>query len=177
LFHRDKPSGTSRATRARRSDLIIAAVGLALGFGCAAFPWYIFLHQEKFGIQPLSFSGNPKQNGSIPLGSDGELPGISPNEIPPMKLDLFATGTVAPYDDEDGVAQAIDDQPFPGPEIDYRLVYAGNGRAMIADDSGLWVVHRGSILPDNSKVASIEQRGKKWVLVTSKDKVIELSTQ
>jgi hypothetical protein len=37
------------------------------------------------------------------------------------------------------------------------------------------VVQRGSRLPDNSRVAGIEQRDGKWVLVTSADRVIELS--
>ena len=79
-------------------------------------------------------------------------------------------------EDGDGVAApGVDEQPFP-PEINaFRLVHVANGRAMIADDSGLWVVQRGSRLPDNSRVAGIEQRDGKWVLVTSADKVIELS--
>ena len=46
---------------------------------------------------------------------------------------------------------------------------------MIEDDAGLWIVQRGSTLPDSSRVSSIEQRDGKWVLVTSTDQVIELS--
>jgi hypothetical protein len=49
-----------------------------------------------------------------------------------------------------------------------------NGRAMIEDDSGLWVVQRGSKLPDNSTVALIELRDGDWVIVTSEDKVIRI---
>jgi len=55
------------------------------------------------------------------------------------------------------------------------MVHVANGRAMIEDDAGLWIVQRGSKLPDSSIVSSIEQRGGKWVLVTSTDQVIELS--
>ncbi len=46
---------------------------------------------------------------------------------------------------------------------------------MIEDSDGLWVVQRGSQLPDASRVAAIEQRDGRWVLVTTHDKVVELS--
>jgi hypothetical protein len=162
--------------RNRRSDLIIAGLGIALGFGCAVFPWYIFFNQDKFGIRAVKFEGNPNQQGPVMLGSDGERVGapMSAADIPPMQLDLFATGTTGSDEDDDGNASKLIEQPFPGDRIEYRLVYAAAGRAMIADDTGMWVVQRGSLLPDNSKVAGIEQRNGKWVLVTSAEKVVEL---
>jgi hypothetical protein len=46
---------------------------------------------------------------------------------------------------------------------------------MIEDNTGLWIVQNGSKLPDSSRVTSIEQRGDKWVLVTSTNKVFEIS--
>ena len=46
---------------------------------------------------------------------------------------------------------------------------------MIEDSDGLWVVQRGSQLPDASRVAAIEQRKGRWVLVTSNDTVVELA--
>jgi hypothetical protein len=46
---------------------------------------------------------------------------------------------------------------------------------MIADEAGLWVVQRGSVLPDSSRVMTIEQRGGNWVIVTSDDRVIEMT--
>jgi hypothetical protein len=67
------------------------------------------------------------------------------------------------------------DQPFPAAASEFKMVHVANGRAMIEDDTGLWVVQRGSVLPDSSRVASIEQRGGKWVIVTSTDKVIQLT--
>ncbi|RWD95075.1 MAG: hypothetical protein EOS61_33005, partial [Mesorhizobium sp.] len=67
-----------------------------------------------------------------------------------------------------------DEQPFPAAS-EFKMVHIANGRAMIEDDTGLWIVQRGSVLPDTSRVASIEQRGGKWVIVTDADKVIELS--
>jgi hypothetical protein len=68
-----------------------------------------------------------------------------------------------------------DAQPFPGDALAFKLVHIANGRAMIEDDAGLWVVKNGSKLPDSSRVTSIEQRSGKWVLVTSTNKVYGIS--
>jgi hypothetical protein len=46
---------------------------------------------------------------------------------------------------------------------------------MIEDESGLWIVQRGSTLPDLSTVAAIEQRADGWVVVTSDKRVLSLS--
>jgi hypothetical protein len=167
---------TAPGKKGRRSDLIIAGLGIALGFGCAVFPWYIFFNQDKFGIRAVKFEGNGDRTQPVMLGSNGERVGapMSSEDIPPMQLDLFATGTTGSDDDDDGNASKLVEQPFPGDDVRFRLVYAAAGRAMIADETGMWVVQRGSLLPDNSKVAGIEQRDGKWVLVTSADKVVEL---
>lgn len=173
-----QPRSTAPGKRGRRSDLIIAGLGIALGFGCAVFPWYIFFNQEKFGIRAVKFEGNGDRTQPVTLGSSGERVGapMSAEDIPPMQLDLFATATTSSGDEDDGDAKRIEalDQPFPGDDVRFRLVYAAAGRAMIADETGMWVVQRGSLLPDNSKVAGIEQRDGKWVLVTSAEKVVEL---
>lgn len=166
------------AARGRRGDIIIAFLGIGLGLGCAMFPWYIFFNQEKFGIRAMEFSGGGvAPDGPIYLGSQGERIGapITADEIPPMKLDLFATGTTAKAEEEGEQTQSVVEQPFPEPNIDFRLVFVANGRAMIADDAGVFMVQRGSMLPDNSHVAKIEQRSGKWVLVTSENRVVELT--
>lgn len=185
LFRRavEAPSATSQAGRRRRSDLVVAGLGIMLGFGCAVFPWYIFFNQDKFGIRALKFEGNGDQTPPITLGPGGQRIGapMTAEDIPPMPLDDFATGTIGladGADDEPDPHSDLANQPFPGgPEPEYRMVYAAVGRAMIADETGMWVVQRGSLLPDNSKVSAIEQRDGKWVLVTSDEKVVELSSQ
>ena len=169
-----------REDRWQASDFVVAGLGLALGFGCAVFPWYIFFNQEKFGVRAVRFEGNPDQLRSAGMRIDESRIGldIESGIILPEQLDLFATGTVAD-DAEDAdqppppVAPAA--QAFPGAPVEYRMIHATPGRAMIADDSGMWVVQRGSLLPDNSLVASIEQRGATWVLVTSEKRTVELS--
>lgn len=156
----------------RRGDIVIAALGAALGLTCALFPWYIFFNQEQFGVRAMKLGGQGSNSGRLvadagivaPLREAVELPG---------DIDMFSTATVA----SDAVTDppGPDEQPYPGAATEFRLVHVANGRAMIEDDAGLWVVQAGSRLPDSSRVASIENRGGKWVLLTSKDRVIELS--
>ena len=169
-----------REDRWNASDFVVAGLGLALGFGCAVFPWYIFFNQEKFGVRAVRFEGNPDQLRSAGMRIDESRIGLEFESgiILPEQLDLFATGTVADEaEDEDQqlppVAPAA--QAYPGTPVEYRMIHATPGRAMIADDTGMWVVQRGSLLPDNSFVASIEQRGATWVLVTSEKRTVELS--
>jgi hypothetical protein len=162
----------------RRSDLIIAASGVALGLFCALFPWYVFLNQEKFGVQAMQFSGNGQGTRPARIAFSSRYETIeapfAEEDLPFAKLDPFVTASL-PGDNIPRASAALADQPFPGDEATFSLVHVVNGRAMIEDETGLWVVQRGSLLPDNSRVASIELRGKKWVLITSTDKIVELS--
>ena len=155
----------------RRSDLVIAALGITLGLICALFPWYIFFNQEQFGVQAIKFGGSGSNSGRAGGGVVAERSGpLTAKDVPNADIDLFATGTV-----EDDPAPPPADQPFPAAASEFKMVHVANGRAMIEDDTGLWIVQRGSVLPDSSRVAAIEQRGGKWVIVTSTDKVIQLS--
>jgi hypothetical protein len=159
----------------RPGDWLLAAGGVALAAVCAVFPWYIFYNQDQFGVRPLTFSGEQGRNdGSHPMG----LPGLV-GERMPLALDSFPqidftpTGTVpdAPaFDPAD-----IPEQPYPGDLRHFRLIHAENGRAMIEDEDGFWMVQRGSLLPDGSRLARIEQRGSGWVLVTTADTEIPLT--
>lgn len=167
------------AKRDHKTDFIIAGLGVALGLTCALFPWYIFFNQDKFGVRAMKFGGRGQSEETVPLFMNDAPERIgapmSVDDIPAMKLDLFATGSLRRDKDEAGGARGIGEQPFPGPKINFTLVHVANGRAMIQDDAGVWVVQRGSVLPDSSKVASIEQRNGKWVLVTSREEVLSLS--
>jgi hypothetical protein len=163
-----------------RGDLTVAALGITLGLTCALFPWYIFYNPEQFGVRAMKFSraGAAGQTGPITLGSQPERIGAPSEvpEIPPAKLDLFATGTTQKDDSyPDKGTPGLAAQPFPPELLDFRLLHIANGRAMIEDDAGIFIVQRGSILPDNSRVAAIEERSGAFVLVTTGDRVIEVS--
>lgn len=159
-----------------RSDFVVGAMGLVLGLTCALFPWYIFFNQEKFGVREFVFSG--ERGSAAPTSLTYQPPRIgqpfAQAEVPKMELDLFPTATTPPADGAARQAVPLSEQPFPPDLVSYQLVHVANGRAMIMDDAGLWVVQPGSQLPDASRVASIEKRGKNWVVVTTLDRVIEL---
>ncbi|MBZ9740142.1 MULTISPECIES: hypothetical protein [unclassified Mesorhizobium] len=156
----------------RRSDLVIAALGVTLGLICALFPWYIFFNQDQFGVQAIKFGGTGTNSGRAGGGVVAERSApLTAKDVPNAGVDLFATGTVQ----DDSKSEPPGDQPFPADIAKFRMVHVANGRAMIEDDTGLWMVQRGSTLPDSSKVSAIEQRNGKWVMLTSANQVIELS--
>ncbi|WP_214471935.1 hypothetical protein [Mesorhizobium sp. dw_380] len=157
----------------RRSDFVIAALGITLGLICALFPWYIFFNQEQFGVQAIKFGGTGTNSGREGGGVVAERSApLTAKDVPNANIDLLATGTVQ---DDAAPAQAPGDQPFPADVAKFRMVHVANGRAMIEDDAGLWIVQRGSTLPDSSTVSSIEQRNGKWVMLTSSNQLIPLS--
>ncbi len=160
----------------RRSDLVMAALGVTLGLTCALFPWYIFFNQEQFGVQGIRFGGKGTNSGRSAPGSGPGSDAPSPVAATvPDGLDPFATGALQDAPMSPAEAPGPDKQPFPADAAAFRLVHIANGRAMIEDQAGLWVVQTGSRLPDSSRVVSIEQRKGKWVLVTSKDRVLEIA--
>jgi len=152
----------------------VAALGVALGLICALFPWYIFYNDVRFTTHGLYVGGTGERGGRIvdPNPAAGSTGPETAQDRLPQNLDLFATGTPAEEREDPAKAPGLDQQPFPA-DTSFRLVHVANGRAMIEDDAGLWIVQPGSTLPDNSKVATIERRGGKWVLVTSTNTVIE----
>ncbi|MBN9220840.1 MAG: hypothetical protein J0I79_23080 [Mesorhizobium sp.] len=156
----------------RRSDFVVAALGVTLGLICALFPWYIFFNQEQFGVQAIKFGGTGTNSGRAGGGVVAERSApLTAKDVPNTGIDLLATGTVL----DASKMEPPGDQPFPADIAKFRMVHVANGRAMIEDDTGLWMVQRGSTLPDSSKVSSIEQRNGKWVMLTSTNQVIELS--
>jgi hypothetical protein len=163
-------------SRDRRSDLTVAALGVTLGLICALFPWYIFFNPEEFGVRAMKFGGSGGGTEPIVLGAQQERIGapVASQEIPPMKLDLLATGTATKEHEEEEGTPGLTEQPFPAPVVSFRLVQIANGRAMLEDDTGLFVVQPGSILPDNSRVATIEERDGRQVLVTDGGVVLEI---
>jgi hypothetical protein len=93
---------------------------------------------------------------------------VNKNPSQPKDLipDPLTTATVSNTGREDDKGPPADQQPFPGKSA-FQLLHVANGRALIEDDTGMYVVRVGSLLPDSSRLASIEQREGKWVIVTS----------
>ena len=159
--------------------MVIVGSGLALALGCALFPWYVFFNQDKFGVQAMNFSGS--EAGSTMPSDLVYAPEIvrrelNPGEIPALSLDFESTGTLPDRDDPASRGIPLAQQPFPGEKrvYEFSLVHVANGRAMIEDEDGLWVVQKGSTLPDATHVLSIEKRGGNWVLVTDAQRVVTM---
>ncbi len=161
-------------------DAILIGMGIGLTAASATFPWYVFYNQEKFGLGQIAFDNDA-------AGSDLTGPFYTPrvqwtpkpltsDEIASLPIDFAPTGTVGsiktppPLTDQEGATQA-----FPATVPNFSLIHVANGRAMIQSDNGLFVVERGSVLPDNSRVVAIEFDGAKWVLRTSDNAVVEMT--
>jgi hypothetical protein len=166
-------------SRDRRSDLTVAALGVTLGLICALFPWYIFFNPDEFGVRAMKFGGSGMGTEPIVLGAQPDRVGapVASQDIPPMEIDLRTTGTAAKEPEEEDTEGTPDlaEQPFPAPVASFRLVQIANGRAMLEDDSGLFIVEPGSMLPDSTRVKTIEQRDGRPVLVTESGTVLEIS--
>ena len=136
----------------RRGDRMLTASGILLAAVSALFPWYVFLNQEKFGIRTTSFEHMR------------DLPPTAPRNV----MSVSPLAMIDSTEDE----PVLPPQPFPG-KSGFRLLHVSNGRALIEDRSGMYMVRIGSILPDNSKLATIEQRDGRWVIITSSGQVYE----
>lgn len=165
--------------RDRRSDLTIAALGVTLGLICALFPWYIFFNPDEFGVRAMKFGGSGAGTEPIVLGAQPErvgAPVVNQSEPPPVELDLLSTGTATKDDDSGGVdTPGLAEQPFPPPAVAFKVVQIANGRAMLEDETGLFVVEPGSILPDGARVEAIGERNGRPVLVTSAGAVLDIA--
>jgi hypothetical protein len=165
--------------RDRRSDLTIAGLGVTLGLICALFPWYIFFNPEEFGVRAMKFGGAGDGDAMILLGAQPERFGAPMETQDPLTidLDLFSTGTAAKEPESEGEVEMTGqtEQPYPPPVIAFRVVQIANGRAMLEDDTGLFVVQPGSVLPDSTRVRTIEERNGKPVVVTDTGQLLEIA--
>ncbi|MBX3582173.1 MAG: hypothetical protein KF810_09775 [Rhizobiaceae bacterium] len=166
--------------RDRRSDLTIAALGVTLGLICALFPWYIFFNPDEFGVRAMRFGGGGNGTAPIVLGATTDRIGApaESTEVPFLDLDLRSTGSAVKDPDDHGSDEplpGVDDQPFPPPVIAFKVIQIANGRAMLEDDTGLFVVQPGSVLPDGAQVKTIEERDGHPVLVTVAGSILEIA--
>jgi len=154
------------------ADRVIGWSGAMLALVAAFFPWYVFLNEDKFGlefIRQITSRDLPERAGkAIVAASPSGIGDRDNNTVLPKPEDQIITGTVPAAAEEDHQDASIPDQPFPsGPRV-FRLLHVVKGQAMIEDRTGIYVVRQGDSLPDLSKVSSLEERDGKWVIVTDK---------
>lgn len=162
----------------RLGDRMLMGAGILLAAASAFFPWYVFLNQDKFGIRTNGF----EHMRDLPPMAPRNVMSVSPlamidktkdEKLPPLQpLEQLTTATVSSLGEAKQNGSGALAQPFPGRGA-FRLLHVANGRALIEDGSGMYMVRVGSILPDNSKLATIEQRDGKWVIVTSVGEVYQ----
>lgn len=170
---------SGRAWRYSKTDVILAGLGGILAVGSTLLPWYIFLHQDQFGIRALKFesgeTGAAGGAGISPSSRASEEPLEADAQPQPAELDVLATGTPQPRTGNNPNPPGLAEQPFPaGASSEFRLLHVANGRALVEDEHGIWLVQTGSFLPDNSRIAAIEERDGRWVIVTNTERVIEI---
>lgn len=163
-----------KKTRRFASDRVLSLLGVSMAVSAAFFPWYVFFNEEKFTLN-LSALISSKEIANW-AGHSEEAPANTARS-PKAKqtaaadaADNIVTGTVPdPEAAKDGEGDPeADIQPFPASPTDFRVLHVSNGRAMIEDKSGIFLVQVGSSLPDLSKVATLEERAGKWVVITDK---------
>lgn len=174
------PPKLSARNRISTTDRVLGMTGVALACAAAFFPWYVFFNEEKFGIQVADW----KHTRDLPEGPGRNVFSVSPlamvdkddeggGESTGTAVDPLVTATVSKLGAEKLAGDEMPEaQPFPG-RSGFRLLHVANGRALIEDNSGMYMVRVGSILPDNSRVATLEQRDGKWVIVTSTGEVYQ----
>lgn len=155
-------------------DKALGATGIMLAAAATFFPWYAFLHQDKFSM-PALWQGSTRDAPGLE-GSGGSPSPVAMKERTEETqdaMDQLMTATV-PSDDTRKAAggEEVMEQPFPA-ATGYKLMHVANGRALIEDKSGMYIVRIGSTLPDNSRLSTLEQRDGRWVMITSKGDVIQ----
>jgi hypothetical protein len=153
-------------------DRLLVMAGVTLAAFAAFFPWYVFLHPKEFSVPPL-WEGDQRD---LPDARGRDVMSVSPtamtdkdDDSPERDLDPVKTATVPNLGTEKktgATPEDLLDQPLPAP-TGFRLMHVANGRALVEDASGMYIVRVGSILPDNSRLATLEQRDGEWVIVTS----------
>ncbi len=172
----DVPVKPIRAAKqkSKLSDHMVLAVGIVLAGASAFFPWYVFLNEDKFGIRvsPMDHTRDLPPGHVTNVFSVSPLAMVNSNKndqpkLPVDPIDNITTATTSVGSIRQAPPTDVDEvQPFPG-RGGFRLMHVSNGRALIEDAAGMYMVRIGSILPDNSRLATLEQRDGKWVIVTS----------
>lgn len=168
-----------RGDDGQTSDMILAISGVVLAAFAAFFPWYVFFNKEDFEVRGPG--GHMVRD--LPEAPFRNVVSISPiaskdndkDMVPPESVDDVITATVP---EETGALPLKEDssldplnQPLPGSAA-FKLLHVTNGKALIQDSTGMFIVRVGSVLPDNSRLSTIEKRDGEWVLITSNGDVI-----
>ncbi len=173
------PSPRRRKTESRTTDTMLATLGVMLAAFAAFFPWYVFVNPQYFKITGTS-KGMVRDLPELPFRN---VVSVSPmaskdndsNSVPPESIDQVRTASTPDTTESIKSKRETGDalsQPFPAAESSFRLVHVANGKALIQDQRGMFVVGVGDVLPDNSRLSTLTQRDGVWAIITSKGDTI-----
>lgn len=165
---------TNEAQSTTQFDRMLTGGLIAVAAAAAALPWYVFLNPEKFGMSGRGWEAlmNVPQRGggggdAVMPHADDTLAGSESKDAADTALDSVITATVPANGTSDlNVDNPMNPQPFPG-GVQFKLLHVSNGRALIEDKSGMFLVQIGSVLPDESRLISMTRDGGRWKIVTS----------
>lgn len=168
-----RAAADDQTREATRLDRWLTGGLMVVAAAAAGLPWYVFLNPEKFGITGKGWEAlmNVPQRGGG--GVDAVIPhvddalaadGRKQQTVPP--IDNLTTATVPANGEGAHNAEEANVQPLPGGSR-FKLLHVSNGRALIEDKSGMFLVKIGSVLPDESRLLSLTNVDGKWQIVTS----------
>jgi hypothetical protein len=160
-----------RRDRVPLIDKALGATGIALAGLAVFFPWYAFLNQDKFSL-PTLWQGSSREIPGMGQSGLSASPLALNNPETRSAVDQLVTATVPDPAETPATAQDGPGQPFPSAS-GFRLMHVADGRALVEDSNGIYIVNVGGVLPDNSRVATLEQRDGRWVMITSKGDLIQ----
>ncbi len=177
-FMKQKTHSTSdNNARQKRSirdfDRLLTGGLIFVAATAAALPWYVFFNPEKFGISGSGWEAlknMPQKDGGgvtavVPHINEG-LTSDGRNDVAKPDIDALTTATVQTAGEGQNANSDGKSQPFPG-GTRFKLLHVSNGRALIEDKSGMFLVQIGSVLPDESRLLSMSNVEGKWQIITS----------
>lgn len=148
-------------------DTALGLAGVALAAGSLYFPWYVYWNSDRFEPPRIEYSGNTELYGE-PEDRTGVL--WLQAQLPQGTiLDPIETGTVDKPEEEEAAPEMKGE---PTRSKSYRLVFVANGRALVRDDTGVFVVTPNSTLPDGQEVTEFRTVGDDWELLTSGNEIV-----
>ncbi|MCV9962821.1 flagellar protein [Pararhizobium sp. BT-229] len=164
-----------RRERTPLIDRALTATGVVLAGLATFFPWYAFMHQDQFSMPALWEGKTRNVPGFVDEGSASlPLATAERQAATQAAIDWLTTATVPNSEQQNTLGAPGDlEQPFPAAITSFKLMHVANGRALIEDQSGMYIVGVGSTLPDNSRLATLEQRDGRWVMITSKGEIYQ----
>lgn len=174
---RGNPEQAARQRRSIRDfDRVLTGGLITVAAAAAALPWYVFFNPEKFGMTGNGWEALT----NVPQRAGGGVAAVIPHidegltsegrQETASNIDALTTATVQASGEGRNASNDGKSQPFPG-GTRFKLLHVSNGRALIEDKAGMFLVQIGSILPDESRLLSMTNVNGKWQIITSAGEV------